>query len=129
MFSSAFTPFSATVLALSPANQPPFTPTSLVAPASNGAVSLSWIGSVGADSYLIKRSTTSGGGYVTIASGVTATSYLDSGLTNGTTYYYVVAATNANGVSSNSIEVSATPAEIFGWWKFDATSGTTAVDS
>ena len=92
-------------------------------------VSLSWNGSAGADSYLVKRSTTSGSGYITIASGVTATSYSDTGLVNGTTYYYVVAATNANGVSSNSIEVSATPAEMFGWWKFDATSGTTAADS
>ena len=104
-------------------------PTSLVATASNGVVSLSWNGSAGADSYLVKRSTTSGSGYVTIASGVTATSYLDTGVVNGTTYYYVVAAMNVNGVSSNSIEASATPGEIFGWWKFDATSGTTATDS
>ena len=64
-----------------------------------------------------------------IASGVAATSYLDTSLVNGTTYYYVVSATNANGVSSNSIEASATPGEIFGWWKFDATSGTNAADS
>ena len=128
-FSATFAPFSATVMVMSPANQPPVTPTSLVATASNAVVSLSWNGSAGADSYLVKRSTTSGSGYVTIASGVTATSYLDAGLVNGTTYYYVVAATNANGVSSNSIEVSATPAEMFGWWKFDATSGTTAADS
>jgi hypothetical protein len=128
-FSATFAPFSATVLVMSPANQPPFTPTSLVATASNAVVSLSWSGSAGADSYLVKRSTTSGSGYVTIASGVTATSYLDGGVVNGTTYYYVVAATNVNGVSSNSIEVSAMPGEIFGWWKFDATSGTTAADS
>ncbi len=128
-FSATFAPFSATVMVMIPANQPPFTPTSLVATASNAVVSLIWNGSAGADSYIVKRSTISGNGYVTIASGVTATSYLDTGLVNGTTYYYVVAATNANGVSSNSIEVSATPAEMFGWWKFDATSGTTAADS
>ena len=47
--------------------------------------------------------------YTTIASGVTATSYLDTGLVNGTTYYYVVAATNIYGVSLNSAEASATP--------------------
>jgi hypothetical protein len=128
-FSATFAPFSATVMVMGAANQPPFTPTSLVATASNAVVSLSWNGSAGADSYIVKRSTTSGGGYVTIATGVAATSYLDAGVINGTTYYYVVAATNANGVSSNSIEASATPAEIFGWWKFDATSGTTAADS
>jgi hypothetical protein len=128
-FSATFAPFSATVMVMGAANQPPFTPTSLVATASNAVVSLSWNGSAGADSYIVKRSTISGSGYVTIASGVAATSYLDTGLINGTTYYYVVAATNANGVSSNSIEASATPGEIFGWWKFDATSGTTAADS
>jgi hypothetical protein len=128
-FSATFAPFSATVMVMSPANQPPFTPTSLVATASNAVVSLSWNGSAGADSYIVKRSTTSGSGYITIASGVTATSYLDTDLVNGTTYYYVVAATNNNGASLNSIEVSATPAEMFGWWKFDATSGTTAADS
>jgi len=107
----------------------PAAPAGLTATASNAVVSLSWNGSAGADSYLVKRSTTSGSGYATIATGVTATSYSDTGLVNGTTYYYVVAATNVNGVSSNSIEASATPGEIFGWWKFDATSGTTAADS
>nr|WP_240903716.1 cellulose binding domain-containing protein [Chengkuizengella sediminis] len=34
---------------------------------------------------------------------------MDSGLTNGTTYYYVVSAENTVGESENSTEVSATP--------------------
>ena len=59
---------------------------------------------------MIGRSTISGGPYTNIASGVTAASYLDPGLVNGTTYYYVVAATNVYGSSSNSAEASATPA-------------------
>jgi hypothetical protein len=59
---------------------------------------------------MIGRSTITGGPYTNIASGVSATSYLDTGLINGTAYYYVVAATNAYGVSSNSVEASATPA-------------------
>jgi len=90
-------------------NQPPFTPTGLTATASNAAVSLTWGSASGADSYVIDRSTVSGGPYTNIASGVTATSYLDTGLFNGTTYYYVVAATNAYGVSADSAEASATP--------------------
>ena len=53
----------------------PAAPTSLVATASNAAVALSWNAASGADSYIVKRSTTSGSGYATIASGVTATSY------------------------------------------------------
>ena len=38
-----------------------------------------------------------------------STSYTNTGLTNGTTYYYVVAAVNAGGESANSAQVSATP--------------------
>jgi len=108
-FSATFAPFSATVLVLSAANQPPLTPANVAATASNAVVALTWDPAAGADSYLIQRSMTSGGIYTTVASGVTATSYLDTGLINGTTYYYIVAATNANGVSSNSAEASATP--------------------
>ena len=108
-FSATFAPFSATVLILSAANQPPLTPASLVATASNAAVALTWSPANGADSYIIRRSTTSGGSYTDIASGVTTRGYLDAGLVNGTTYYYVVAATNVYGVSSNSVEASATP--------------------
>jgi len=90
-------------------NQPPFTPTGLTASSSNAAISLTWNTAVGADSYMIGRSTITGGPYTNIASGVTATTYLDTGLINGTTYYYVVAATNVYGGSSNSAEASATP--------------------
>ena len=108
-FSATFAPFSVSVMVLSAANQPPLTPVNVVATASNAAVSLGWNPAAGAAGYLVSRSTTSGGPYTTIASGVTATSYLDTGLANGTTYYYVVAATNAYGISANSAEVSATP--------------------
>ena len=108
-FSVTFAPFSASVMVLSAADQPPFTPTGLRASFSNAAVSLAWNAADGADSYVIGRSTITGGPYTNIATGVTATTYLDTGLVNGTTYYYVVAATNAYGVSSNSAEASATP--------------------
>ncbi len=90
-------------------NQPPFTPVNLVASPAGGAVQLSWDTAIGAASYIVKRSTTSVSGYTNIATGVTATSYLDSGVVGGTTYYYVVAATNNFGVSSDSAEASATP--------------------
>jgi hypothetical protein len=90
-------------------NQPPFTPANLVATPSSGAVQLSWDDAVGADSYIVKRSTTSGSGYAILTNGLAATSYLDTGLASGTTYYYVVAATNSFGVSADSAEVSATP--------------------
>ena len=91
-----------------PAN-PPSTPTNLQATPGNAQVSLTWSASTGATSYNVKRSTTSGGPYTQMAS-PTTTSFTDTGLTNGTTYYYVVSAVNATGQSANSNQVSATPA-------------------
>jgi PKD repeat protein len=90
---------------------PPSAPLGLVATPGDAQVSLSWTASSGASHYDVKRSTTSGGGYSVIADNITATSYLDSGVTNGTTYYYVVSAGNAQGESGNSSQVSATPEE------------------
>ncbi|HZP81421.1 MAG TPA: S8 family serine peptidase, partial [Chthonomonadaceae bacterium] len=85
---------------------PPAAPTNLKATANSSSVSLQWSASAGATSYNVKRATTSGGPYTVIASGLTTTSYVNSGLTNGTTYYYVVTAFNSNG-SADSQEVSA----------------------
>jgi hypothetical protein len=90
---------------------PPNAPTNLNATAGDMQVSLSWNSVAGATSYSVKRSTTSGGPYSTIVSGHTTTSYIDSSLTNGSTYYYVVSASNAEGESSNSTQASATPVE------------------
>jgi regulation of enolase protein 1 (concanavalin A-like superfamily) len=88
---------------------PPAAPTNLTAKAGNGDVALSWTASLGATSYNVKRSGTAGGPYTTIVTGLTNTKYTNTGLTNGTTYYYVVSAVNANGEGSNSLQVSATP--------------------
>jgi fibronectin type 3 domain-containing protein len=87
---------------------PPAAPTGLQAVAGNAQVSLTWSASTGATSYNVQRSTTSGGPYTQVAA-PTTTSDTDTGLTNGTTYYYVVAASNAAGQSANSSQVSATP--------------------
>jgi len=87
---------------------PPAAPTNLVATAGNAQASLSWSASSGATNYRLKRSTTNGGPYTQIAT-PTGTSYLDTPLTNGTTYYYVVSAVNSAGESTNSAQVSALP--------------------
>jgi fibronectin type 3 domain-containing protein len=84
-------------------------PTGLAATSGDGQVSLSWDANSGATSYTVKRATTSGGPYDTLQAGVTATSFADTGVSNGTTYYYVVSASNLGGESANSAEVSATP--------------------
>ena len=90
---------------------PPSAPTNVVASASNEQATISWDSVSSADSYTIKRSTTDGGPYTTIETNITTTSYTDINLTNGTTYYYVISATNAQGESQDSSQVSATPVE------------------
>ena len=92
-----------------PAAAPPPVPANLVAAAGNTQVNLSWNASAGATSYHVKRSTTSGGAYTQI-SAPTTNSFTDTGLTNGTTYYYVVSALSAGSESANSAQASATPA-------------------
>ena len=72
-------------------------PYQLAATTGNGQASLSWKAPLaGATSYNIKRSTSFGGPYTTIQTGVTTTSYLNTGLTVGQTYYYVVSAVNGS---------------------------------
>jgi hypothetical protein len=88
--------------------QPPTAPTGLQATAGDTQIQLSWTASSGASSYSVKRSNATGGPYTQIAT-PSAASYTDTGLTNGTTYYYVVAAANSVGSSANSSEVSAKP--------------------
>lgn len=93
-------------------NQPtagPAAPTGLAATAGHKQVSLSWNSVAGATSYNVKRATTSGGPYTTVGPGITGANYLDSGLANGTTYYYVVSAVNGGGESANSSQKTATP--------------------
>ena len=106
--SSASTQASATPAA---APQPPAAPTGLTATAGNAQVSLSWTASAGATSYHVKRSTTSGTGYTQVAAPIAANS-LDTTVTNGTAYFYVVSALNAAGESANSAQATATPANV-----------------
>src|SRR5262249_35635121 len=84
-------------------------PTGLTAAPGNMKVSLTWTASAGAASYNIYRGTSPGGeGATPVVTGVTTTSFTDTGLTNGTTYYYQVTAVNAGGERGHSGEGSAT---------------------
>jgi hypothetical protein len=82
----------------------------LVARPKSEKVQLVWT-DTGANHYNVYRSTTSGGPYSLIASTTsTYSTYLDVGLTNGTTYYYVVREAALNGDElCQSNEASAKP--------------------
>jgi len=87
---------------------PPPTPTNLTATPGNAVVTLTWTASTGATGYNVKRATTDGGPYTQLAAPTSAT-YTDSSVTNGTEYFYVVSALDAEGESANSAQASATP--------------------
>ena len=86
----------------------PTAPTGLTATPSDAQIALSWNADAGATSYILERGVASGGPYTSIGTAPSA-SYTDTGLTNGTAYFYVAVAVNSTGQSSSSAEVAATP--------------------
>ena len=96
-----------------PVDLVPAAPTGLAATPGDTQVALNWNDNGESDlaGYNVYRSTTQGGPYSKInGSLVTVSDYTDTGLTNGTTYYYVVTAEdNAAQESGYSSEVNATP--------------------
>ena len=97
----------------------------MVATAGNAQVALTWNAVSGATSYTVKRATTSGGPYTDFTqTGITGTSYTNTGLTNGTTYYYVVSASNGGGEGPNSTQVSGTPSSGPTWFEVNVNGAT-----
>ncbi len=98
-----------------PVDQPPSAPTGLSATPGNGQVSLDWNDNAESDilGYNVYRSEISSRPYTLLntAGPVVDSSFVDSAVTNGTTYYYVVTAVDASSESDPSAEVSATPEE------------------
>jgi beta-glucanase (GH16 family) len=84
----------------------PATPTGFAASPGSAKVYLSWNSSAGATGYQVKRATSNGGPYTTVAN-LTANNFTDTGVANCATYYYVVAATNSVGTSTNSSQQTA----------------------
>jgi hypothetical protein len=105
---NASSTFSATVTANNwqggPSAPASLTPTVL----SSSSIQVDWSGVTGATSYDLLRANVSGGPYQIINSGLTGGSYTDTGLSDNTTYYYVVTAVSSSGVSVYSPQVSAT---------------------
>ncbi|MHA6529717.1 Kelch repeat-containing protein [Paenibacillus sp. BAC0078] len=86
-------------------------PSSISLTASGGqqVINLNWTAADGASGYEVKRSTTTGGPYTTIASNVQGTTFADKNVENGKTYYYVVTVNTSSGENGTSNEANATP--------------------
>jgi alpha-L-arabinofuranosidase len=106
-FALSLPAYSATILRV---QTPAVAPASLSGTAGNQKATISWGSAAGAATYTVKRSTVSGGPYTDVAAGITDTSYTNTGLTNGTTYYYVVVAVNSAGETVAATQVAVTPA-------------------
>ena len=101
-------PYSVQASATPQAPALPPAPTGLKATAGKKRVTLSWSPVSGATSYTVKRSLAGGGPYTNVTT-ITGTGYANTGLTSGVTYYYVVAASNSQGMGPNSAQVSSIP--------------------
>jgi hypothetical protein len=118
----------------------PSAPATLQAVSGFGLVNLNWAPAGGAASYYVARSTVPGA--ETVIATTSTTNFLDTGLVNGTTYYYVVWATNLLGQGANSIEIGAAPLvpaagsyqaalladHPLAYWPLNETSGPVAYD-
>ncbi len=84
----------------------PLIPLNLTAISNAENIELSWDSVEKITGYNVRRSTTSGSAYSVIASNITGTTFTDSDVVDGITYYYVVTALNEGMESENSNEVS-----------------------
>jgi rhamnogalacturonan endolyase len=87
----------------------PLAPASLSAIPGDSKVTLSWTSVPGATGYYLYSGTNSGEATNVVAANYSGTSYTNTALVNGITYYYVVTSTNLNGESPDSPEANATP--------------------
>ena len=97
-------------IASPPPNGAPYAASGLSATVSNNNnITLSWTAGSGAISYNLYRAAEAGyEGTNPVVTGVTNTSYMDTNLNNGTTYYYQVVAVNGSGPGGFSAEAHAT---------------------
>jgi fibronectin type 3 domain-containing protein len=98
------------VVSATPGATPLPAPAGLTATAGKASVTLNWSAAAGASSYVIFESTAAGQeAAMPVSAGVLGTTIVISGLNDSTTYYFEVAATNADGTGALSNETSATP--------------------
>ena len=93
-------------------DSPPVAPTQPAMPSasvqSDTEIEVTWSAVLGATSYRLYRSPSSGGTYTRVGGDISGFRHLDSGRSAGTEYFYQLEACNSTGCSSRSSEVSAT---------------------
>lgn len=104
-------------------------PSGLSATAVFGKANLSWSEFIGASTYSVKRSSSSGGPYSTLASGLTSPAWSDSTVSAGVTYYYVVSANAGATEGANSAELAVTPKTSIGINAGGAATGNFGADA
>lgn len=87
----------------------PAAPTGIIGQSGNTQDTIHWSEVSGASSYDVRRAMVSGGHYELVAANLNVTDFIDTGLINGSTYYYVITASSLNGESIYSTEISLTP--------------------
>ncbi|TYP78982.1 pectinesterase family protein [Paenibacillus methanolicus] len=90
----------------------PAVPSDLAATPGDGSISLRWGAVAGASTYTVKRGVSPSGPFAVVASDLTESAFADSGLVNGTAYYYIVSASNAAGEGGSSAIVREVPAVV-----------------
>lgn len=86
----------------------PAIPGPVIAKGSAGGVTLSWPRSIGATFYTVSRLFSADGTYLTLASGVKETTFVDTHVTAGMTYRYAVTAEGRAGSSGKTLLSGAT---------------------
>jgi N-acetylneuraminic acid mutarotase len=104
---------------------PPASPAGVTASSGDGQVRLNWTANTEPDlaGYNVFRSTSlpvsTSGTPLNGPAKLASATYLDTGLTNGTTYYYVVEAVDASGNKADANPVAATPAQSTNFTQID----------
>jgi hypothetical protein len=110
----------------------PAAPGGIVAVSSEKEINLTWIESIGASSYIVKRATQSKGPFAVIAKNIKLPKYIDKQVKPGTLYYYIIIASNPKGESGNSYITPVAAGLVSPWKQQDlggvSLKGTTSFD-
>ncbi|MCB1132239.1 MAG: hypothetical protein KDN05_14005, partial [Verrucomicrobiae bacterium] len=113
--------FSAEVPATAIDTLAPAAPAGLVVEGTGATAFLNWADNGEPDlaGYTVLRSSTSGGGYAVIASGLTSSDYVDASVTPGATYFYVVTAGDLSGNQSGNSAETTVVSKVLARWDFN----------